>query len=429
MVALFEARRCFFLGTAAIAFALAALSGCDSTGYSPDLRYPPRTDPIFMEDAQVSKDERAYPDRPGQLPVLSFANAVDPSNPLHVALAGGKMENPLTAINAQQRGGLQGNLEKMFGTPAQPKVEGALDPSSSPADITQQLQTALKLDAATLARGSSLYRIHCLHCHGLSGDGRGPTAFWVNPHPRDYRQGIFKFTSVDDQSSAHKPRREDLLRTVRQGIDGTSMPAFGLLPDPDLEDMVSYVIHLSLRGQVEYQSMRDFAGKKDNSPGPDLYVFGSQWIDAQSKVIKVEPFPYVKKDPNTGREEDDKEAIKLAVQRGHEYFVKGACMGCHTDYGRKSKFRYDYWGTLVKPTDITTGIYRGGRRPIDLYYRIYGGINGSGMLPSKDAPTTEIEDPVTKKKARLVKSVWDLVLFVEALPYPQLRAEYGIQID
>jgi hypothetical protein len=53
----------------------------------------------------------------------------------------------------------------------------------------------LKLDPDTLARGSSLYRLQCLHCHGLSGNGRGPTAAWVNPHPRDYRSGVFKFTS------------------------------------------------------------------------------------------------------------------------------------------------------------------------------------------------------------------------------------------
>ena len=39
----------------------------------------------------------------------------------------------------------------------------------------------------TLAEGSKLYRQHCLHCHGLEGNGRGPTGYWVNPPPRDYR--------------------------------------------------------------------------------------------------------------------------------------------------------------------------------------------------------------------------------------------------
>ena len=38
-----------------------------------------------------------------------------------------------------------------------------------------------------------LYRKHCVHCHGITGDGRGPTALFLNPYPRDYRQGVYKF--------------------------------------------------------------------------------------------------------------------------------------------------------------------------------------------------------------------------------------------
>ena len=45
--------------------------------------------------------------------------------------------------------------------------------------------------------GSKHFRLHCLHCHGLTGDGRGPSGKWLNPHPRDYRQGLFKFQSVN----------------------------------------------------------------------------------------------------------------------------------------------------------------------------------------------------------------------------------------
>ena len=29
-----------------------------------------------------------------------------------------------------------------------------------------------------------LYREHCAHCHGISGDGVGPTAVFLNPYPR-----------------------------------------------------------------------------------------------------------------------------------------------------------------------------------------------------------------------------------------------------
>jgi len=38
-------------------------------------------------------------------------------------------------------------------------------------------------------------------------------------------------------------------------------------------------------------------------------------------------------------------------------------------------------GTLVRPNNWTAGVYRGGRRPIDMYWRIKLGIAPSGMPP------------------------------------------------
>src|SRR5260370_17003623 len=49
---------------------------------------------------------------------------------------------------------------------------------------------------------------------------------------------------------------QDLVRTIREGIEGSSMPSFRLLPDKDIEALASYVAHLSLRGQVEYQVIK-----------------------------------------------------------------------------------------------------------------------------------------------------------------------------
>jgi mono/diheme cytochrome c family protein len=46
-----------------------------------------------------------------------------------------------------------------------------------------------------------LYRRHCAHCHGISGDGHGPTAMLLNPYPRDYRPALFKFKGTGSSKS------------------------------------------------------------------------------------------------------------------------------------------------------------------------------------------------------------------------------------
>ena len=43
------------------------------------------------------------------------------------------------------------------------------------------------------AQQRGLYRQHCVHCHGITGDGAGPTAQFLMPYPRDFRTGEFKF--------------------------------------------------------------------------------------------------------------------------------------------------------------------------------------------------------------------------------------------
>ena len=55
----------------------------------------------------------------------------------------------------------------------------------------------------------------------IVGDGAGPAAAVLDPYPRDFRNGLFKYTST---AGGAKPLREDLLRTLQQGIPGTAMP-------------------------------------------------------------------------------------------------------------------------------------------------------------------------------------------------------------
>ena len=75
-----------------------------------------------------------------------------------------------------------------------------------------------------------------------------PVGRCLEPYPRDFRNGVFKYTST---AGGAKPVREDLLRTLRQGIPGTAMPSFRKLPDRRFDALVEYVKYLSIRGQTE----------------------------------------------------------------------------------------------------------------------------------------------------------------------------------
>jgi len=175
-------------------------------------------------------------------------------------------------LSAQDREEIEKALGDVFGTPANPKLTSE---EVSASDIS-----LLMLDEDTLQKGSRLYRVHCLHCHGVPGDGRGPTALWINPHPRDFRQGMFKFQSIDQviQQNNRPPHREDLYRTLDQGIEGTAMPSFNLLSEVQRDNLVSYVIHLSIRGKVEFNttlinpSQITDAVPKNNQRGTKLSV-------------------------------------------------------------------------------------------------------------------------------------------------------------
>ena len=379
------------------------LSGCEYDTYPKDLEYPLRDDPIVIN---APKNESPfYPPGPGHLDEEIAA----------IPKLGGEILDP-NKVSKKHRNLLFHALNTAFGTPRHPRV-GASE-GEDPDLVTQLVDLKIR-DAKgknpfkTLAVGSRVYRYHCVHCHGLTGDGRGPTGPWVEPHPRDYRLGEFKFISSVNAGENTRPRRDDLLRTVRVGIDGTSMPSFAVMQDIgyNLDAVVSYVIHLSMRGLVEKRMFVELAGGSEDDYNTDEKMKAKvhevmtdviqQWADSNSKVLEPTKGSYV--------ENPSDQARAQSIRHGYLLFSdpKGAasCIGCHTDYGRQVNFRYDDWGTLVRPMNLTTGVYRGGRRPIDIFWRIKGGIGPSGM------PNTGLTND---------KDIWDVVNFVQALPYPQM---------
>jgi mono/diheme cytochrome c family protein len=377
---------------------LILISGCD-VEYPADLKYPLRTEPILGSSVKVVPPRF---DKPGEFPEHVFdmpGLTEDDKSQLTDSLL-----NP-SKLKSTVRDQLEKSLDELFGSPHSPQV----------GEIDNETRAKLVLDKKTLAEGSAAYRLHCLHCHGLTGNGRGPTAPWVNPHPRDYRQGIFKFASTQGDNS-RKPRREDLLRTLREGIEGTSMPTFALLPENELEAVVSYVIHLSIRGDVEFTVMQMFlkgSGDESDLKGTvslALETIAGRWLSATTDAALIRPDPKVPLPAGENR--------AASIMRGYQKFKDtsdAGCIGCHKDYGRQSAFFYDSWGTIGRAADLTSGVYRGGRRPIDFYWRIHSGVNGSNMPAFSNLLKTN--------------DIWDLVNFVQVLPHAKMRKELDIEID
>jgi mono/diheme cytochrome c family protein len=285
---------------------------------------------------------------------------------------------------------------------------------------------ALKLDEPALARGAVVYRRWCMQCHGESGAGDAAHATESGPAPRDYRQGVFKFVSAFPPANAPKKglgavgkaRRTDLARTIRAGVDGTIMPAFPQLTEQEVEDAVSYVIHLAVRGETEFGTIAKITnvGKlTENDPDFNggeldwLFVQNLVWVLYNWGAAEAHAIPVP---PNPVKTESDRLA---AAVRGFKLYnsAEFGCASCHASYGRVQQLKWDAWGGVVQPRNLTLGVYRGGRRGEDLYARLYGGIGPSGM--------TAFHDRVANQPAGQPNKLWDVVHFLQALPDPTDR--------
>jgi len=245
-----------------------------------------------------------------------------------------------------------------------------------------------------LQHGYALYSQYCVQCHGVNGDGNGPVAEHLNPKPRNYTLGVFKFTSTPYGS---KPRQSDLARTIRIGVTGTSMPSFDRFSKEQIDATVEYVLALTYRGQLERQ-LAAYAYDDEELPDEEgleetIAEILGPWRNSSNEVV----MPVSLMPPMT----------EESVRQGHQIFLSKACNKCHGKYGRGGSMGNvevgkDVWGNVAAAADLSSGMFHGGDRPIDIYRRIYSGINGTPMPAF--AKTFE-EDP---------EKIWQLVHFIKA---------------
>lgn len=91
-------------------------------------------------------------------------------------------------------------------------------------------------DDAALAKGKATYKMYCEMCHGESGDGKSAMAANLDPKPRDFTAGDFKYGGTD----------QDIFDVISNGAASKGgsqmMAAWGsVISEDDLWALVKYV--------------------------------------------------------------------------------------------------------------------------------------------------------------------------------------------
>jgi len=227
-------------------------------------------------------------------------------------------------------------------------------------------------DEARFEQGRKVYNTYCMGCHGVKGDGQGPAAEFLNPKPRNFLDGEFRFSS---RPSGDVPTDQDLFRTITEGLHGSSMPPWNLMPESDRWAVVAY--------------LKTFA--------PNAWKFAP---GAETSIAE---------DPYLGQ------PSAAAIKRGETaYHGMAMCYSCHAAYVTPEKineargfygmpplkaFRENLGsavpmqtsdGSVIVPPDFVWNKLKRGTDLQTLYHVIGNGISGTpmptwkGILPEED---------------------------------------------
>ncbi|MCB1228035.1 MAG: cytochrome c [Verrucomicrobiales bacterium] len=220
---------------------------------------------------------------------------------------------------------------------------------------------------ADYLQGRGVFQTQCAPCHGKTGRGDGEWAKGVETKPRNFREGLFKFRTTP---AGKLPTDADLLRTLREGVSGTMMPAFTQMPDRDLRAVIAYIKSFSPR----WKDPANYAAAVELPELPEWWVRRSE------------------------RTRHASEAAATFAQ---------VCAACHGAGGKgdgpavKAAPMMDAWGFPIKPADLTLPHSKSGARPQDLFRTIALGLDGTPMAGQLEALGAEM--------------IWNLVAYLDEM--------------
>ncbi len=265
--------------------------------------------------------------------------------------------------------------------------------TSRPADFGFQrsVQTTLEEE------GRVAYERYCVGCHGVKGDGLGPAAGFLHPKPRSFVEADFKFSWT---RAGQLPTDDDLRRSIKEGLRGSAMPPWDLLPDRTVDALIAYI-----------------------------KTFSTKW----SERGPGKPIPRV--DDPYGLSEDK----SAAIARGEAVYHGFAnCWACHPAYVSEEKLnehlvafgsparpgfrpglehsvgKANTQGDILYPPDFHRDFVRSGADLDDLYRVIGAGVTGAAMptwIDSMDIPGEKPGDPPLVQRS----DVWAMAYYVQWL--------------
>ena len=218
--------------------------------------------------------------------------------------------------------------------------DGAASTGASLAERVARLESSL--DEERVRRGAKTFARACAVCHGRSGRGDGPAAADLDPAPRDLTTRQFRFRST---SSGALPRPEDLERTIRQGLPGSSMPAFDkLLSSEQIAEVIDFLESLQ---------------------------------PAETRAEPAEPLSISPVSP----------ATPAAIEEGRAVYMLTGCWTCHglrgDGRGPSAAGLLDENERPIRSTDFRYDPLKGGHDAASVVTTLRTGLNGAPM-PSYD---------------------------------------------
>lgn len=197
------------------------------------------------ENTRYHTTENGWPDHERYREAFPFARGEIPLSrsweSLNATEAAGKRLYLSSCVSCHDRGAPQGNDVAWDSRPlsfprnnfsmAAPPVKVDAMTSATPFALHDIPPKAGRLNRSE-RRGERLFQNNCAFCHGADGTGKNWIGQFLEPHPRNLRDPAFMAGAS----------RETLAHAIREGLPGTSMPAWkNVLGEKDIAALLAYI--------------------------------------------------------------------------------------------------------------------------------------------------------------------------------------------